>query len=149
MGLTPSDNEVYRFLQSRDNPHGVISYIDSISSPSGALVAFSATKNLGIIFGTSVDSRKASAFKRDNCAAFTVANIASRQTVQLKGLVNQLTVDEVNQMEVDHYNKLGNDSARFRLLKDQRFYLISTYELMYSDCAEEPWTITWVRPRVN
>lgn len=142
MGYRPDRNQAYDFLQDDSNRHDVLAYLNMNGHPDTAYVAFSATPQLGIIFGTSDQSYKYRLLHTDHRVAFNVTDWVKRWTVQLKGRVDELSKADLKPFETDHYAKLGTASKRFRDLPDQHFFHIEPHWLRFSDCLEEPWTLT-------
>lgn len=143
MGLVPTKAEVYDFLQDAAHMHGVLAYLDGQGLPETAFVAFSATAELNLVFGTSGTSRK---FGRIQGATvgFNVTDRELRQTVQLQGKAREVAGGELTALEEGHYAKLGQASRRFKDLPDQHFFLITPTGLRFSDCLEDPWTVTQI-----
>ena len=137
----PTRTDVFEFLQSRAHPLGVLAYLDPDGHPDSACVAFSATPNLEIIFGTSDQSRKFPCLTADSHVGFNVTDPIYRLTVQLKGTVREIGGPTLEDHERMHYAKLAEDSRRFRDLPDQHFFRISPIVTQYSDCLQEPWQV--------
>jgi hypothetical protein len=144
MGFVPTMQEVYEFLQSKDHMHGVLAYLDQDGCPETAFVAFSSTPELSVIFGTSDTSRKYQSVFDVSVVGFNVTDRQARLTVQLQGRVREIDGAELELLEAAHYAKLGESSRRFKSLPDQHFLLIEPFSLRFSDCLEEPWTVTQI-----
>lgn len=142
MSFIPTQSEAYEFLQDPERAHGVLGYLDADSNPDTAFIGFSATKDLQIIFGTSDTSRKFAAIKTNPNAAFNVTDKIRRYTVQLKGQVRELTLEELAPFEDDHYAKLGEASRKFKTMTDQHFFIIDPTYFKFTDCSGYPWAIT-------
>ncbi len=142
MSFTPTQSEAYEFFQDTERAHGVLSYLDINAQPDSAFISFSATKDLNIIFGTSDTSRKFTAIKARPNVAFNVTDKESRYTVQLKGKVRELSLEELAPFEADHYAKLGVASRKFKTMPDQHFFIIEPTYLKFTDCSGNPWVIT-------
>jgi hypothetical protein len=142
MGFVPSVAQVFGFMQDPVQRNGVLAYLDESGHPDTARISFSVSGRLDVIFGTSDESRKFNLIHADPRVGFNVTNDDLRFTVQLKGIVRELTKDELSVFEPAHYAKLGENSRRFRDLPDQHFFLIRPIWLRFSDCKEDPWTTT-------
>lgn len=142
MAFTPTQSEAYDFLQDPERAHGVLGYLDSDAQPDTAFISFSATKDLNIIFGTSDTSRKFTAVKARPNVAFNVTNKEHRYTVQLKGQVRELSLEELAPYEDAHYAKLGEASRKFKTMPDQHFFIIEPTYLKFTDCMGFPWAVT-------
>ncbi|MEO7617300.1 MAG: pyridoxamine 5'-phosphate oxidase family protein, partial [Candidatus Saccharibacteria bacterium] len=119
MSFTPTQTEVYDFLQDPSRQHGVLGYLDASGNPDAAFIGFSATPELGILFGTSDTSRKFSRIHDGAHVSFNVTDKDKRYTVQLKGLVRELSKDELALYEDRHYAKLGEVSRKYKDMPDQ------------------------------
>ena len=142
MTLVPTAEEVISFLNNPTHKNGNLSYLNQRGGPSSATVAFSATPNLNIFFGTSDSSRKFRLLHNDKRVAFHVTDEVRRFTVQIEGVATELSKAGMQPFEDTHYRKLGDSSKRFKLLPDQHFFAIWTTWLRFSDCIENPWTTT-------
>ncbi len=142
INFAPSKSEVYEFLQNPKLAHGVLGYLDSDAQPDTAFISFSATKDLSIIFGTSETSRKFTAIKANPNAAFNITDKDRRYTVQLKGQVRELSLQELVPFEDEHYAKLGEASRKFKTMPDQHFFIIEPTYFKFTDCSSNPWVIT-------
>jgi uncharacterized pyridoxamine 5'-phosphate oxidase family protein len=142
MSFTPTQTEVYDFLQDPSRQHGVLGYLDADGNPDAAFIGFSATPELDILFGTSDTSRKFSRIHDNAHVSFNVTDKDKRYTVQLKGLVQEITKDDLSPFEHNHYNKLGEASRKFKDMPDQHFFLITPSWLRFTDCSGYPWAVT-------
>lgn len=142
MSFTPTQEDVHAFLQDQTHQHGVLGYLDAESNPDSAFIGFSATPELGIIFGTSDTSRKFSRVLENDHVSFNVTDRDSRYTIQLKGIVKEIPKSELEPYEEAHYAKLGEYSRKFKDMPDQHFFLITPTWLRFSDCSGFPWTVT-------
>ena len=149
MGFTPTFAQVMAFMQDPSHMHGVLAYHARGNWPDTAFVAFSVTGQLEVIFGTSTASRKYKTFHNHDIAlrdrvGFNVTDKERRYTVQLKGVMKELTSNQMALLESDHYDKLGEASKRFKNVDDQAFFIISPRYVVFTDCLEDPWTRTVV-----
>jgi hypothetical protein len=138
----PTKDDVFRFLQNPVHMHGTLAYLGADGHPDTALVAFSATPSLEIIFGTSDQSRKFGCLTADARVGFNVTDVNYRLTIQLTGRARELCEREMDRLKADHYQKLGAASERFHGLPGQHFYTISPIEVRFTNCVQEPWETT-------
>jgi len=134
----PSQAEVANFLNTQHL--GVISTIGP-DGPQGATVAFSQTDALEIIIGTSDVSRKALNIDNDHRVAFTITDPEQRFTVQTEGYARELGQTAFGAYAEKHFEKLPN-SAPFRDIKGQAYFLLSPRHVRFTDCNPHPWVIT-------
>ena len=118
---------------------GVVSTIDSqTSKPESALVAFSETDNLEIIFGTFNDTRKVPNILKNPHISFVVG--FGDVTVQYEGTAKFTEGEEEKKCRDTHLAK-NPASKKYAFDPKQRFLKVSPTWIRYSDLSSTPETI--------
>lgn len=138
-GWKPKQADIVSLLNTM--PLGVISTSDGTGQPQAATVAFSQTKNLELIIGTSETSRKSLNMLADPRVAFTVTDPEKRYTVQFEGLAKKLSKSEFDHFTEGHFKKLPA-SAPFRDILGQCYFILNPNWVRFTDCSTYPWTST-------
>lgn len=127
--------KVYKFIKA--HILGVVSTIDSKGGwPESAVVAFSETKDLEIIFGTFNNARKYKNLQSNKNISFVVGwddNI----TVQYEGIAQEVSGDELDQCREIHLTK-NPKSKKYAFDEKQRFFKVRPVWVKYSDFNHDP-----------
>lgn len=117
----------------------VISTIDADNKPQSAVVGFGQTEDLKIVFGTSVDSRKARNIRANSAVSIVIG--WDEGTVQYQGTARQLEGEEADAFAEIYFTK--SPTARKRKNEPtQRYFLIEPQWLRCTDITVHPWDIT-------
>jgi pyridoxine/pyridoxamine 5'-phosphate oxidase len=116
----------------------VISTINSGEKPQSAVVAFSETKNLEIIFGTFSTTRKYKNLQENKNVSIVIGwDEAENITVQYEG-----TAEEVKGKELETCREIqlkkNPSSRKYAYEKEQRYFKIKPTWIRYSDFSKEP-----------
>lgn len=141
-GYKPDLVGVYDFL--RQQRHCVISTIGPDGYPQGATVAFSATWDMEVIFGTSNESRKFANLLSDPRVAITVTDEVKRYTLQYRGEAEIIDSEVFAHYRWCHFAKLPG-SLKFEGQPDQVYFLVHPRSVRFSDCKPDPWRVTELR----
>ena len=115
---------------------GVVSTIDSKNNkPESALIAFSETDDLELIFGTSSDSRKFTNIQINPRVAFAVNQ--DKTTVQYEGVAKVTDGEEAKQCQTVHFAKNAS-SVKYAQDEKQRYIKISPDWIRYSNHSSSP-----------
>lgn len=116
---------------------GVIATVDSVSNkPESALVAFSETDHLELIFGTLNDTRKFANLQHNPHVAFVITG--GEITVQYEGVARLAgTPEETDEYRTIHLTK--NPAAKkFAHLAQQQFFKVRPTWIRYSNFSIKP-----------
>jgi general stress protein 26 len=123
----------------RQHALGVISTINVHGRPESAVIGFGQTADLEIIFGTSVNSRKAANIQHSPAVALVVGwdkNI----TVQYEGVARLLDGDEAKTYQRVHFAKVPA-ARKYANDPDERYFLIKPTWVRYTDLNQSPWLV--------
>jgi hypothetical protein len=127
----------YNFLNS--HLLGVISSIDSGGAPQAAVVGFGQTKNLELILGTDISSRKYKNLTTNPSVAFAIG-WENGETVQYEGTARELTPGEINLVRENYWAKNpraeGNNQN-----PGERYFIVTPKWIRYTDLKAKPWDI--------
>lgn len=121
----------------------VISTIAGDGRPQSALVAFSETPELEIVFGTFDDTRKYANLLRDSRVSIVVSG--SDATVQVEGTASLAEGPDDGRCRTMH---LAKNSATAKYLRDprERFFVVTPTWIRYTDYSTEPDTVLEFSP---
>lgn len=115
---------------------GIVSTINSENNkPESAVVAFSETDNLELIFGTFNDTRKYKNLQSNNRVAFVIG--WDDITVQYEGVVEELSGEQAEKSRNIHLAK-NPGSKKYAFDEKQRFFKITPTWIRYSDFNYDP-----------
>ncbi len=134
--MTDHRSLIARFLAAQTL--GVVSTIGTDGQPQSALVAFSETPELKIVFGTFNDSRKFRNLQRDPRASFVISG--NDATVQLEGTARLAEGTDDEQCRALHIAK-NPGSAKYLDDPRQRFFIVTPMWIRYTDYSTEPDTV--------
>ena len=114
---------------------GVISTVSPDSNPESAVVAFSETDNLELIFGSFSDTRKNKNLQSNNKVSFVIG--WGDITVQYEGLAQELSGGEaIKAREIHLFKNPG--SKKYAFDEKQRFFKITPIWVRYYDFNYDP-----------
>ena len=122
---------------------GVIATVDKNNKPESALVGFSETDELEIIFGTFNDTRKFANLQQNPHVAFTISG--PKITVQYEGVAKMAEVDEIEKYRAIHLTKNPRAQKVSHHVK-QQFFKVTPSWIRYTDISQKPpviWEITF------
>jgi pyridoxine/pyridoxamine 5'-phosphate oxidase len=124
------------FLKS--NKLTVIATVDEEQNkPEAAVIAFAEKKNLELIFGTLIKSRKYKNLQSNRNVSFVIGWTDEEGTVQYEGVARELAGEEA----LEHGRILAdkNENARAFLTKEnQRYFLVSPTWIRFTDKSKKP-----------
>jgi len=132
---------IYEFIKKHDI--GVLSTVTSDFLPESAVVGYSSTENLELIFGTFNDSRKYRNIQKNPQVAMVIGWDYGK-TVQYEGeaveLVGQERLDAIN----DHLSKIPSAAKFYSDFKIAVFKVTPKW-IRYTDVSFDPWDIVEIR----
>jgi nitroimidazol reductase NimA-like FMN-containing flavoprotein (pyridoxamine 5'-phosphate oxidase superfamily) len=132
--MDPKKQKVLAFL--RTQLMGVISTIANGSSqPESALIAFSETPELELIFGTSNKSRKFANIASNPHVTFVIG--FEEMTMQYEGVARVAEGKEVEECRAVHLSK-NPRSVKYAFAEDQRYIKVHPTWLRYTDGTVDP-----------
>lgn len=142
---TISKQELLEFLDAQQVC--VLSTQGNEGYPNSATVAFSNTRDLAFVIGTSTASRKAANIRSNPKVAMNITHEFDRLTVQLEGDARELTAEEFNATYATfHFQKLPQ-SLPYKDITDQVYILITPVCLKMSDVSVKPWIVVKFMPK--
>jgi general stress protein 26 len=116
----------------------VISTIDvENNKPEAAVIAFSEKENLGLIFGTSAQSRKYKNLQTNQNVSFVIGWSDELGTIQYEGIAQELLGNDA----LEHGKMMAekNESAAAFLTRDdQRYFLVRPTWIRFVDKSKSP-----------
>ncbi len=132
--MSEEKQKVLDFIKTKI--HGVISTVDLESNkPESAVVAFSETDNLELIFGTFNDTRKYKNLQSNNNTSFVIG--WDDITVQYEGMVKELHRGDMENARNNHLAK-NPSSKKYAFDEKQRYFKITPKWIRYSDFNFDP-----------
>ena len=136
MNITKNKKKVLEFIKNKNL--GVLSTINKFGNPESAVVAFSETEDLQIIFGTFNTTRKYSNLQLNQTISFVIGwDEGENVTVQYEGIVREVTDLEFQECR-DIQLKKNPSSKTYAFEKQQRYFKITPIWIRYSDLSKEP-----------
>ncbi|MBI2580110.1 MAG: pyridoxamine 5'-phosphate oxidase family protein [Candidatus Aenigmarchaeota archaeon] len=136
----------------RKNDLAVVSTVNADGLPESAVVAYSETDKMEIIFGSFCTSRKNTNIKRNPCVAIVIGwNRDDMITVQYEGEAIEIPAGDSGRFKKMHLAKIP-DSARYLDHPDERLFLVRPRWIRYSDLKkvpEEIFEVTFIVKQVN
>jgi uncharacterized protein YhbP (UPF0306 family) len=115
---------------------GVVSTVDVANNkPESAMVAFSETDELEIIFGTFDDTRKYGNLQKNPSVAFVISAVPI--TVQYEGVVQEMQGDDLKKYRQIHIAK-NPSSAKYVDHDQQKFFKITPTWIRYTNFGAKP-----------
>lgn len=130
-------DEVLEFIKTKSLM--TIASINSSGKPEAALVGFGITNDFKLIFGTSNTSRKYQNLPANSSVAVAIGWDDTR-TVQYQGEARELSSDDDNAL-IELYLAQHPESAKYRTLPDQRYFVVTPKWVRYTNLAAKPWDI--------
>ncbi len=115
----------------------VVSTIHGDGKPESALVSFSETENLELIFGTFNTTRKYKNLLANPWVAFVIGWDEENVTVQYEGLAQEVTDKELEECRNLQLSK-NPFSKKFAFEKEQRYFKVTPKWIRYSDLSKKP-----------
>ncbi len=135
-------NIVRNFL--RQHTLGVVAtYNDRDKKPEAAVLEFSETDELEIIFDTFSTHRKYSNLQTDRHVAFVIG-WDEDTTVQYEGIAHELSGDELRRCQEIHLQKLPK-AAKFVDREVIRYFKVTPNWIRYSNLSKDPWEVFEIR----
>lgn len=129
-------NKILGFLQRQK-----LTVISTTASerPESALIAFTETKDLEIVFGTSDETRKYKNLRKNNHVAFVFGldDRDTRTTIQYEGLARELEGDEAEKYSAIHIAK-NPGSAKYLGDRHERHFLVQPTWIRYANHSGDP-----------
>jgi len=117
---------------------GVVATAGADRVPQAALVGFTATDDLNLVFGTSNQTRKYQNLQTNPKVSFVIGTSAeARVTVQYLGTARELAGEELTQYQNVHLAKHPR-AKRVVLAPEERMFLVSPTWIRYSDYKGDP-----------
>ena len=141
MSYMKTHTEIYDFMQA--NSLMVLSSIHANGTPQSAVVGFSQTENLELVFGTSKLSRKAANLQANPHVSAVIGwdTAFPVQTLQFEGTARLLSGPEAEQYADAYYVK-NPHAAKNRDDPNQQYYLVQPSWLRHTTLSQKPWDIT-------
>lgn len=115
---------------------GVISTVDSVNNkPEAAMVGFSETDELEIIFGTFNDTRKFANLQKNSHVAFVISS--DTVTVQYEGIAKMAEGNQTDEYRTIHLTKNPRAQKVSHHLKQQFFKVTPTW-IRYTNVTTKP-----------
>lgn len=122
---------VYDFLQKEHLC--VISTVSIDNTPQSAVMAFSQTKNLEIIFQTPNTTRKYNNLKKNkNISIATGWSLDEFITVQYDGVANEIASEKLDEVRQIHVSK-NETSKKYAYIEENKFFIVEPKFIKYSD----------------
>ena len=122
---------------------GVVSTVTADNKPESAVVEFSETEDLEIIFNTLSDSRKYKNLQTKNNVA-VVIGWDEDITVQYEGEVFELSGEELAKYKEIFFKKLPH-ARKWKKVKGITFFKVVPKWIRYSDLRKHPWDVFEIR----
>jgi pyridoxine/pyridoxamine 5'-phosphate oxidase len=132
-----SYQQLYDFMAV--HPYMVISSLSNSGAPQSAVVGFGVSKNLELIFGTSVSNRKAKNITNDGRVS-TVIGWDSDGTVQYEGTAHLLTGKDIDTYSKIYFSK-NPLARRHKDNPDERYFLVKPGWIRFTDASKDPWYV--------
>lgn len=122
---------VYVFLQKEHLC--VISTVSTDNTPQSAVMAFSQTKNLEIIFQTPNTTRKYNNLKNNKSVSIATGwSLDEFITVQYDGLANEVPSEKLDEIRQIHISK-NEASKKYAYIEENKFFIVQPKLIRYSD----------------
>jgi uncharacterized pyridoxamine 5'-phosphate oxidase family protein len=136
--MTEQERTVLEFL--RRNSLAVIATVDDLSrKPESAVLRYSQTDKLEIIFETFFTYRKYKNLQANGNVAFVIG-WDEHITVQYEGIAEELHGDESEEAKTIHIKKLPQ-LAKLQEKKEIRYFKVKPVWIRYSDLSVSPWKV--------
>jgi len=117
----------------------VVSTVNSNGRPESALVAFSETNSLGVIFGTFNNTRKYRNIRKNPDVSLVIGwDDRKNINIQYEGTAREVSGKEADKCRKIHLAKNPN-SVKYAYKREQRFFIVKPKWIRYSDLSgDEP-----------
>lgn len=120
-----------------DRRLGVISSVNADGFPESALVAFSETGDVHLVFGTSEKSRKYANILRKPQVAMVISDEQQRLTLQYEGVARELMGEEKAKAQEAHIRK-HPAASKFAKSDTQAYFEITPTWIRFADHHIDP-----------
>ena len=128
--------KVLDFLNA--HPLCVVSTIHTDGSgPESAVVAFSQTNDLEIVFGTSNTTRKYKNLQQNKNVSFVIGWSDTEGTIQYEGTVTEMSLEEARPFIAKQVEKIPS-SKGFVDREDQRWFIVKPKWIRFLDHSVKP-----------
>lgn len=117
----------------------VVSTVHTNGRPQAAVVGFSESKELEIVFGTYDSSRKYKNIQMNPYVAI-VFGFVGEVTVQYDGVARLLAEPELSNRLQNHFKKMP-EVAQYRNNPGQVYLCVSPQWIRYTDYYQNPWVV--------
>lgn len=121
----------------------VVATVDSRGHPQAAVVEFSETDDLEIIFDTFSTYRKYKNLQSDPRVAMVIG-WDDEVTVQYEGVAHELRGEELERSQDIHCGKLPK-AKKFLSMPQMRYFKVTPVWIRYSDLHVDPWEVFEVK----
>lgn len=128
---------IYDYLSVHKD--GVISTISPLGLPESAVVGYSETPMLELIFGTNISSRKARNIQKNPYVSFVVWSLDGI-TIQYEGKASILVGEELENLLNIHFAKIP-EVKKYATDSGQTYFMIKPNWIRYTDCTVNPWKV--------
>lgn len=134
--------KVYEFIKTRHL--AVLSWVNKEALPESSVIGFSENGDCVLFFGTYDTSRKYANFRQNRMNVSVVIGWEHGKTVQLEGVVERITEQEIEKVKKDFLAKIPT-AAKYVEAVHQRFFKIVPKWIRYSDLSKDPWDVFEIR----
>ena len=127
-------SELYSFM--RQHRYGVVSSIAEDGAPQSALVGIATTPELSIVFDTLRTTRKYGNLTRNPHCSFVVG-WSGEQTVQLEGLAEEPTGEDLRRFQAAYFEAWPDGPARMSW-PNLTYFVVHPRWVRYSDYDRRP-----------
>jgi uncharacterized protein YhbP (UPF0306 family) len=135
-----SKQKIYQFLNSQN--HMVISSVNASGNPEAAMVGFAQNKNLEIIFGTDMTTRKAQNLSHNSQVALVING--EEHNVQYEGTAKQINGEELQKMQKIFFKKVPG-LKKYAQLTNQIYFKITPTWIRFIDHTFSPGRVSEMR----
>jgi general stress protein 26 len=130
-------SEIKKFIAKE--LHCVVSTVGSQSKPESALVAFSETEELEIVFATAEYTRKVINIQQNNNVSIVVG-LGGSVSIQCEGIAHVIEFDEAGEYAQSHYKKQPG-SKEYLNRPGECFVVVKPNWFRYTDISSQPETV--------
>ena len=117
----------------------VVSTVSDVSKPQSALVAFSETDELEIVFATAEYTRKVINIQQNNNIS-VVIGLSGSVSIQCDGIARVIALDEAGEYAQNHYRKQPG-SKDYLNRPGECFVVVKPNWVRYTDISSHPETV--------
>ncbi len=119
----------------------VLSTIDSVhQKPESAILEYSETNNLEIIFDTFSNFRKYKNLETNQNVSLVIRSSDNHIGIQYEGIAKELRGKELEEGKGIHVKKLP-EASKFGDMEEIRFFKVIPTWIRYSDVSVDPWLV--------